>query len=66
MNIDQERQRRGLELKVMRIKKMITQDDLSKLSGLTKKTIGKIERGDTGWNIDSEIIYLETLKNLAS
>lgn len=65
MNIDPLRKNRAMELKLMRIRKQLTQEKLSELSGLDKKTISNLENGESGWNIDSEIMYLEGLKKIA-
>lgn len=59
------RKKRGLELKEFRIEKNLSIDTLSKLSGLHRATIYRIESGET-WNIDSEIIYFETVRNYLS
>jgi DNA-binding XRE family transcriptional regulator len=63
MNIEAIRVKRGLELKAFRLEVGLTQLKLSELSGLTRSTIIKIETGLIGWNVDSEILYFETLKN---
>lgn len=63
MNLHPARKRRATELKKMRLEVGITQVELSALSGLTQATISRIETGEIGWNIDSEIIYFETLNN---
>ena len=65
MNIDPIRRQRAMELKLMRIQKHLTQEKLSKLSGLDKKTISNLESGESSWNVDSEIMYLEGLKKIA-
>jgi transcriptional regulator with XRE-family HTH domain len=65
MNIDPLRRKRAMELKLMRVQKKLTQDKLSELSGLDKKTISNLESGESGWNVDSEIMYLEGLKKIA-
>lgn len=64
MNLHPIRKKRALELKQMRLDRHITQMELSALSGLTQATISRIETGEIGWNIDSELIYFETLNNL--
>lgn len=63
MDISAIRIKRGNELRSYRIEKRLTQLQLSQLSGLTRSTIIKIESGLIGWNIDSEILYFETIKN---
>ena len=64
MNIDAIRKLKALRIKQLRIEKKLTQDELSKLCGVDRKTIGHIESGEKGWNIDSEILILEALKKL--
>jgi predicted transcriptional regulator len=39
----------------------ITKSDLSRKSGLSRACIDRIESGIKPWNVDSEIIYIETL-----
>lgn len=63
MNVHPVRIKRASELKQMRLEKGITQMELMAISGLTQATISRIETGKIGWNVDSEIIYFETLKN---
>lgn len=63
MNINPIRLQRANELKQMRIELNITRHKLSELSGLHLATIYRIESGTIGWNVDSELIYFETLKN---
>lgn len=64
MDINSARKKRGFELKQMRLECNITQVELSTISSLTQATISRIESGTIGWNIDSELIYFETLKKL--
>lgn len=64
MDIYSIRVKRGFELKAFRKESGITQLRLAQLSGLTRQTIINIEKGTIGWNIDSEILYFETLKHL--
>jgi DNA-binding XRE family transcriptional regulator len=62
MKIDPIRKKRAYELKQARIEKGINRVELSELSGLSRTTIIRIETGSIGWNVDSEIIYFETIK----
>ena len=64
VNIDAIRKLRGLRIKQLRIEKNLTQEELEKLSGVTRQTIIKIEAGEMGYNCDSEILVSETLNNL--
>lgn len=64
MDINPIRIKRGNELKSYRKEIGITQLELSIRSGLTRATIIAIERGTIGWNVDSEILYFETLKSI--
>lgn len=63
MKIDPIRKRRAEELKQMRLEKGVSQEYLSTISGLSRTTIIRIENGKIGWNIDSEILYFEAIKN---
>jgi DNA-binding XRE family transcriptional regulator len=63
MKIDPIRKKRAGELRQLRIEKGINRVELSTLSGLSRTTIIRIETGTIGWNIDSEIIYFETIMN---
>lgn len=62
MKIDTIRLTRSSELKQMRLDRNVGKVQLSELSGLHLATIYRIESGLIGWNVDSEIIYIETLK----
>lgn len=64
MNINQLRQQRSAELKKMRTDKNVGKFEMSQLSGLHPATIYRIESGEVSWNIDTEIIYIETLKKI--
>jgi len=64
MDINPIRQKRADELRQIRIEKNISQERLSEISGLHRATIVRIESGKIGWNIDSELVYFETLKRL--
>lgn len=57
------RKERANELKQLRIKAGLSQVRVFELSGLTTKTIHTIECGEKSWNIDSEIIYINTILN---
>ena len=61
--LNQQRKHRSLLLKAMRTSKGISKSKLSKISGLAKDTIARIESGDKDWNIGSEIIYCDCLKD---
>lgn len=63
MKLDPLRKKRGNELRQFRIEKKLNQQQLALLSGLSTRTIMRIENGTIGWNIDSEILYFEALKN---
>lgn len=63
MDIIAIRKERAKILKEYRIEIGLTKTELSNLSGLHRTTIDSIESGTIGWNIDSELIYFETLKN---
>lgn len=63
MDIKAIRKKRAYELKQMRIEKNLSIDELSKISGLSRATIYRIEGGTIGWNVDSELIYFRTLEN---
>lgn len=63
MDINPIRKKRAVELKQMRIEKCVNRKQMSEISGLSRTTIIRIENGRIGWNIDSELIYFETLKN---
>lgn len=63
MKIDPIRKKRSEELRQMRLDKGVSQEYVSTISGLSRTTIIRIENGTIGWNIDSEILYFETLKN---
>lgn len=63
MDISPARLRRSKELKAFRKEVGLTQVKLSELSGLTRTTIVAIEKGTIGWNVDSELLYFETLKS---
>lgn len=62
MKIEPIRKQRAAELKQLRIEKGVNRVQLQQLSGLSRTTIIRIENGTIGWNVDSEIIYFETLK----
>lgn len=62
MNVLAARKKRAFELKQIRLEKGISRKTLAKISGLSRTTIIRIENGTIGWNIDSEIIYFETLR----
>lgn len=64
MNIEAIRKLRGLRIRQLRKDNNLTQDELAKLSGVARQTIITIEAGENSWNVDSEILILETLKNL--
>ena len=57
------RAERSVGLKKMRTDKGITRKQLSDYSNLHLCTIYRIESGETSYNIDSEIIYIESIKN---
>jgi len=63
MNVNEIRKRRADELKAFRLEKGMSKALLQRSSGLSKMTINRIESGTIGWNIDSEMIYFETVKN---
>lgn len=52
-----ERKLRACNLKMLRIKFEPRKNKFSKLSGLTRPTIDRIEKGDESVNFDSIIIY---------
>jgi DNA-binding XRE family transcriptional regulator len=60
--LSKERKVRALALRQVRLKRGMSKISLSRKSGLTRWTIDRIEAGEKSWNIDSEIIYTETLK----
>lgn len=66
MNINPIRKKRAFELMQMRLDAKITRNKLSTLSGLHLATIYRIESGEIGWNVDSEFIYFQTLKDYVS
>ena len=53
--------KRAEYLRSTRIESNITKSDLSRKSGLSRKCIDRIESGIKPWNVDSELIYIETL-----
>jgi len=53
----------GLELKKSRLKLLLTQTDLEKLSGLSRTTISKLEGAWGPTMLDSLIIYQHTIAN---
>jgi len=63
MKLDPIRKQRASELKQMRLEKGINRVELAALSGLSRTTIIRIETGSIGWNVDSEIIYFQTILN---
>lgn len=52
----------GEELKTRRKQNLMTIEDLSLKSGISQPSIGKIERGDGNYNIDTLITLFESLK----
>jgi DNA-binding XRE family transcriptional regulator len=62
MDISPIRLKRASELRSFRKEVGITQEQLAVKSGLTRATVIAIEKGTIGWNVDSEILYFETLK----
>jgi DNA-binding XRE family transcriptional regulator len=54
--------KRALQLRAFRIQSKMTKSALSRKSGLCRNCINAIESGSKPWNIDSELIYLESLK----
>jgi transcriptional regulator with XRE-family HTH domain len=59
------RKKRAENLKALRSSKKISKAKLSRITGLSRHTIDKIEGGNDAWVIDSEIIYQEALKQTA-
>lgn len=55
------RKARANNLRLIRMSYEITKSDLSRKSGLSRACIDRIESGIKPWNVDSEIIYIETL-----
>lgn len=53
---------RGARLKKVRLAAGISKLELSRRSGLARQTIDKIESGEEGWLIDSELVYLQYTK----
>lgn len=53
---------RGERLKKYRLAANVSKSELSRRSGLARQTIDKIESGEEGWLIDSELVYLQYLK----
>jgi len=62
-NLERIRKLRALQLKQMRKDKKLTQEQLEELSGVSRQTIISIEKGDMGWNSDSEQLIVEALNN---
>lgn len=63
MNINNLRKLRALLLLSTRKEMKMTQERMAELSGLSRATIVRLESGKNSCNQDSELIYLETLKN---
>jgi transcriptional regulator with XRE-family HTH domain len=52
----------GEELKIRRKQNLMTIEDLSKKSGISQPSIGKIEREEGNYNIDTLITLFEALE----
>jgi len=61
INIEAIRKLRGLRIKQLRLEKKLTQEELSALSGVDRKTIINMECGENSWHVDTEILILEAL-----
>jgi transcriptional regulator with XRE-family HTH domain len=64
MNLAEVRKQRASQLKSLRLKKRLSRVALSELSGLNRTTIIRLETGNAGWNVDSELIYIFFLSTL--
>lgn len=62
MDVNEILKKRAYELKQFRIEKKLSIDELSKLSGLSRATIYRIENGTIGWSVYCEIVYFKTLE----
>lgn len=56
------RKARAFLLKKLRLRKNYNISQLSRLTGLARHTIVKMETGSECWNIDSEVIYIKACK----
>ena len=56
------RQKVGLNIKSLRVKREFKQDDLADFALLSKNSIGKIERGQQNFTIDTLYAIAEVLK----
>lgn len=61
MNISKQRKERSIRLKLLRLNSGLSQMGLASVSGLQQCTISKIERGETSWSIDTELIYITAI-----
>lgn len=56
------RKQRALQLRSLRLSAKFTKSAFSRKSGLSRPCIDRIESGKNSWDVDSEIIYIESLK----
>lgn len=57
-----ERKKRSERLTQLRKSSGLTQEELSKRSGLSRVTIREIEKNNRCWSIDTEILYISALQ----
>jgi DNA-binding XRE family transcriptional regulator len=53
--------KKALQLRALRMQSKMTKSALSRKSGLNRNTIDRIESGSGPWNVDSELIYLDSI-----
>lgn len=60
------RNKRARSFKEMRVKSGFTKIQLSRISGLHRASIDRIESGSKPWSVDSELIYLDSIRSKAN
>lgn len=63
MTVDKIRKQRAFELRKSRKQSGLTQLQLAEISGIRYNTIRKMELGEKGWHIDTEILFMTTIIN---